>query len=76
MIDKYRTGFPIPGDIPFEDLSSGQMNNHNVIKSNNTPDNRNKTGTMGGGKGKKRTGLFGLFKQANVSILLLCFNYI
>ncbi|XP_053381370.1 formin-binding protein 1-like isoform X2 [Mercenaria mercenaria] len=65
VIDKHRTGFPIPGDIPFEDLSCGQVNNHNVIKTNSTPDNRTKSGTLGGGKNKKRGGLFGLFKTAN-----------
>ncbi|XP_060567137.1 cdc42-interacting protein 4 homolog isoform X3 [Ruditapes philippinarum] len=65
VIDKHRTGFPIPGDIPFEDLSTGgQMNNHNVIKTNNTPINTTKGGTVGG-KGKKRGGLFGLFKNTN-----------
>jgi hypothetical protein len=70
VIDKHRTGFPIPGDIPFEDLSTGgQMNNHNVIKTNNTPINTNKGGTLGG-KGKKRGGLFGLFKNTNVSMKL------
>lgn len=70
MIEKHRTGFPIPGDIPFEDLSCGQMNNHNVIKTNSTPDTK-KGGTMGGGKKKNRGGLFGLFKQTNVSISLV-----
>ncbi|KAL4219325.1 Formin-binding protein 1 [Mactra antiquata] len=67
VIERYRTGFPIPGDIPFEDLSCKQnVNSNNVIRTSSTPDNKNtKSGTMGGGKGRKRGGLFKLFAQPN-----------
>ena len=71
MIDRYRTGFPIPGPIPFEDLSNGpHVNSNNVI---NTPDNRSlktvsvKSGTVGKAK-KNRGGLFKIFGGTNVSI--------
>jgi len=71
VVDKYRTGFQIPGPIPFEDLSNGpSVNSNNVI---NTPESRTqkntvKSGTLGGGKKKNRGGLFKIFGNSNVSI--------
>ena len=72
VIEKYRTGFPLPGDIPFEDLANGPLNNsNNVIHNKQTPDKGTlKVGTIGGKK-SKRSGLLGLFKSSNVSISML-----
>ncbi|XP_052790717.1 cdc42-interacting protein 4 homolog isoform X2 [Mya arenaria] len=68
VIEKYRTGFQIPGPIPFEDLSNGpSANSNNVI---NTPDNRtvsknsNKAGTIGKKK-KNRSGILKIFGTTN-----------
>lgn len=67
VINKYKTGFPIPDDIPFENLANGpQPNSNSVIKSNLTPDPKINKGTIGGGKPhKKRGGIFKIFGSSN-----------
>ena len=70
VVERYKTGFPIPGDIAFEDLANGpQLNNgkSSVINTNTHIESRAKSGTIGG-KGKKRGGLFNMFKSSAVSI--------
>ncbi|XP_013089865.1 formin-binding protein 1-like [Biomphalaria glabrata] len=65
VIERYKSGFPIPDDLPFEDMSgSGQQmeSNSNTLPSRITsPSNTvNKSATLSG-KSKKRGGIFGLF---------------
>ncbi|XP_061169788.1 formin-binding protein 1-like isoform X5 [Saccostrea echinata] len=70
VIDKYKSGFPIPGDFPFEDLSN-PSSVINTSNANGTPKNaveyrkgtvsdkkRNKKEKKGGG------GLFGIFTSS------------
>jgi len=72
VIEKYKSGFLPPGDIPFEDLST--VESGSGVGSTTTPQNtpsEKKTsilGTITGGKIKKRSGLLGIFGQnKNVS---------
>lgn len=68
MIDRYKSGFSKPLDIPFEDLSNGKANSQNDIHIN-TDRPTIKGGTMG--KKKERQGLFNLFGKNKVSHLML-----
>ncbi|XP_052222309.1 formin-binding protein 1-like isoform X3 [Dreissena polymorpha] len=70
FVEKNRTGFQIPGDIPFDDLSSGGSNSNSLNNRNLSPadvtrnDKRTTvkgTGTEKGKKDKKRGGLFKIF---------------
>ncbi|XP_025113522.1 formin-binding protein 1-like isoform X2 [Pomacea canaliculata] len=72
VIDKYKSGFPIPQDVPFEDLSNmgGMVDNQNNSTSNKqTPSNPMKPSTVSS-KQKKRGGLFGLFGSSKIIGLL------
>lgn len=73
VIDKFKSGFPIPEDIPFEDLSNASV--IDTSNANGTPKNsldsrkgtvsdkkRNKKDKKGGG------GLFGIFSSSKVFI--------
>lgn len=81
VIDRYKSGFQPPEDIPFEDLSamkSGDisLNNHlPVLGSGVTislrPEAMTVKGTMSGGKLKKRAGIFGIFSSNKVGLLHL-----
>ena len=66
MIDKYKSGFQMPGDIQFEDLSNGKTNSQNNL--NHTPDVRGnvKAGTIGKKKDKSGKGIFDLFSKSKV----------
>ena len=70
MIEKYKSGFLPPGDIPFEDLST--VDSGSGVGGTTTPQNtpsEKKTsilGTITGGKIKKRSGLLGIFGQNKV----------
>lgn len=75
MIERFKSGFQPPEDIPFEDLSAikngeappPQTNGYsNSVKLENQ--SLTYKGTMSGGKSKKRTGLFGIFGNNKVSI--------
>lgn len=80
VIDRYKSGFQPPEDIPFEDLSAmkageiSALNNHlplpgsGVTISSLRPEVMTVKGTMSGGKLKKRTGLFGIFSSNKVAI--------
>jgi len=67
VIEKFKSGFVPPGDIPFEDLSS--LDNMSASINPGTPQgtpSEKKTsilGTISGGKFKKRSGLLGIFGQ-------------
>eukprot|EP00090_Calanus_glacialis_P036485 TRINITY_DN6233_c0_g1_i3.p1 TRINITY_DN6233_c0_g1~~TRINITY_DN6233_c0_g1_i3.p1 ORF type:complete len:602 (+),score=196.21 TRINITY_DN6233_c0_g1_i3:105-1910(+) len=67
VIEKYKSGFLPPGDIPFEDLSA--VESGSGVGSTTTPQNtpsEKKTsilGTITGGNFKKRSGLLGIFGQ-------------
>eukprot|EP00092_Neocalanus_flemingeri_P022879 GFUD01024806.1.p1 GENE.GFUD01024806.1~~GFUD01024806.1.p1 ORF type:complete len:596 (+),score=174.20 GFUD01024806.1:281-2068(+) len=68
VIEKYKSGFVQPGDIPFEDLStvdSGSGNSSTTTTPQNTPSEKKTSilGTITGGKIKKRSGLLGIFGQ-------------
>ncbi|XP_070177040.1 formin-binding protein 1-like isoform X2 [Littorina saxatilis] len=67
VIDRHKSGFPIPTDLPFEDLSvmSGSTDNQNNTSKSQTlpPTVKN---TISGGKSKKRGGIFGLFGSSKV----------
>ncbi|KAI0218394.1 Formin-binding protein 1 [Lamellibrachia satsuma] len=61
VVDKYKSGFEPPPNIPFEDLNGTTVSeNHNHSNSAKTLKTTEKM-TMSGGKGKKRGGLFGIF---------------
>lgn len=69
VVDKYKSGFPIPGDISFNDLSCNSLpdgNNSNTL----TPNKQNlekgsvRAQTVSGGKSKKRSGILGLFSSS------------
>lgn len=81
VIERYKSGFQPPEDIPFEDLSA--------IKSGEMPPPANPVpipairpeamtvkGTMSAGKLKKRVGLFGIFSSNKVNISFQVFFYI
>ncbi|CAL4105034.1 unnamed protein product, partial [Meganyctiphanes norvegica] len=61
VIERYKSGFTPPGDIPFDDLSTPRQNG----TTTSTPHALNKSdtikGTISASKLKKRVGLFGIF---------------
>ena len=70
VIDRHKSGFPIPQDVPFEDLSvsGGSMENQNNTSKSLAPANTVKSTTVSG-KSKKRGGIFGLFVSSKVNCL-------
>lgn len=60
VIERYKSGFTPPGDIPFDDLSTPRQNGE---MTPNHPPLRHDTikGTISASKLKKRGGLFGIF---------------
>eukprot|EP00090_Calanus_glacialis_P036488 TRINITY_DN6233_c0_g1_i6.p1 TRINITY_DN6233_c0_g1~~TRINITY_DN6233_c0_g1_i6.p1 ORF type:complete len:600 (+),score=196.76 TRINITY_DN6233_c0_g1_i6:105-1904(+) len=67
VIEKYKSGFLPPGDIPFEDLSTAESGsgNSSITTPQNTPSEKKTSilGTITGGNFKKRSGLLGIFGQ-------------
>jgi len=67
VIEKYKSGFLPPGDIPFEDLSTADSGSGNSTTTTpqSTPSEKKTSilGTITGGKLKKRSGLLGIFGQ-------------
>lgn len=64
VIEKFKSGFFPPSDIPFEDLSNSEnqsVNNGSINTS--ISDKKTILGTITGGKIKKRSGILGLFGQ-------------
>lgn len=61
-IEKYKSGFPPPGDLPFEDL--GHTNGDDNQSNQSTPKPQRPDhvkGTMNSGRTKKRTKIFNIF---------------
>lgn len=75
VVEKYKSGFFPPGDIPFEDLSNGNIEENSSHSTNQHTPKAQRSETMKGtqsSKTKKRTGLFGLFSGGSkVSEILL-----
>uniref|UniRef100_A0A1B0CCR2 Putative cdc42-interacting protein cip4 n=1 Tax=Lutzomyia longipalpis TaxID=7200 RepID=A0A1B0CCR2_LUTLO len=62
VIERYKSGFTPPADIPFEDLSKVDAESSNYSSQNNLGiNNMTQKGTMGANKLKKRVGIFGIF---------------
>ncbi|MPC31694.1 Formin-binding protein 1 [Portunus trituberculatus] len=61
VIERYKSGFTPPGDIPFDDLSTPRQNGDSTPASH--PPIRQDTikGTISASKLKKRGGIFGIF---------------
>lgn len=72
VVEKYKSGFTIPEDIPFEDLSLSAPpdNQGNHASPKPVQIATVKSGTISN-KGKKRGGLFGIFSSSKVSKLFL-----
>jgi len=81
VIERFKTGFQPPEDIPFEDLSAikcgeappPQMNGHGNTLRGETHLLTYK-GTLSSGKLKKRSGIFGIFGNNKVCLILLGFG--
>lgn len=81
VIEKYKTGFPPPEDIPFEDLSkggggggsdSGSSPNINTVQIGKLKDGSfTVKGTITGRAMKKRAGIFNIFSSRGVCIFVL-----
>ena len=85
MVERYKSGFQPPADIPFDDLSaSGSTSGSDSASVNgsmtsiggphgiNTPGSVEKKtilGTITGGRVKKRSGLLGLFRDNKVRMV-------
>lgn len=77
VIEKYKTGFPPPDDIPFDDLSkgggsdTGSCPSINSMQVNKLRDGSYTVkGTVTGKSMKKRAGIFNLFTSKGVSVFL------
>lgn len=68
VIDRHKSGFPIPNDLPFEDLSvsggSVDTPNNSTMKSQTLPNSVKPTTVSS--KSKKRGGIFGLFQSSKM----------
>merc|ERR1712241_782000 len=75
VIEKFKSGFSPPGDVPFEDLSSADSASVNGSMSSMQPQSINVhpvleskkssiIGTITGGRIRKRSGLLGLFSNS------------
>lgn len=78
VIEKYKTGFPPPDDIPFEDLSkgggsdSGSSPNINSLQIGKIKDGGfTVKGTITGRAMKKRAGIFNIFTSRGVCIFYI-----
>ena len=67
VIDKNKTGFQPPGDIPFEDLAAGSDSHSNGSKTS-TPVSRGKhdNNTSAQRQKKAKGGIFSLFSSSKV----------
>lgn len=63
VIEKYKSGYDPPEDIPFEDLSNPRNGDISNTISNKT-DNSTVKGTLSGGKNKKRGRILNIFSNA------------
>ncbi|XP_021361892.1 cdc42-interacting protein 4 homolog isoform X3 [Mizuhopecten yessoensis] len=70
VVDKYKSGFPMPDDIPFDDLSSSPFPESNS-NHHNTPVGTTKSNTISGRTSKnktKRGGIMNLFSGSKTSV--------
>jgi len=78
VIEKFKSGFSPPGDVPFEDLSSADSASVNGSMSSMQPQSINVhpvleskkssiIGTITGGRIRKRSGLLGLFSNSKAN---------
>jgi len=72
VIDRFKTGFFPPNDVPFEDLSTAatSLSNNGSTKL----DGGNKVGATAASRSKKRAGLLGIFGAPKV--ILQCLSFI
>ena len=74
MIERYKSGFTHPGDLPFEDLSAAATSDTASVNGSTTsiPGSADRKssilGTITGGRVKKRSGLLGLFANNKVGV--------
>ncbi|XP_052093608.1 formin-binding protein 1-like isoform X5 [Mytilus californianus] len=73
VVNKYKSGYPIPSDIAFDDLSNSQIQDGRNGNTLTTPKNLNVEkgsvkATISGGKSKKRSGLLGLFSSSKTNV--------
>ena len=78
VVERYKSGFSQPTDIPFEDLSNSDTTSsvngsmHSISGVPGTPglpgsaEKKTILGTITGGRVKKRSGLLGLFSNNKV----------
>lgn len=74
VVERFKSGFSPPSDIPFEDLSdaetvsvNGSMNSIQGTSAVGSAEKKTILGTITGGRVKKRSGLLGLFSNNKVS---------
>lgn len=64
VIEKYKSGYDPPEDIPFEDLSNPSSNGVLSNTLSNRTDNLTVKGTLSGGKNRKRGRILNIFSNA------------
>jgi len=81
VVERYKSGFSPPSDLPFEDLSqhgeNASVNGSTCSIQTSLPGSAEKKtilGTITGGRVKKRSGLLGLFANSKVCMGLLCMS--
>ncbi|XP_035213075.1 formin-binding protein 1-like isoform X1 [Stegodyphus dumicola] len=67
VIEKYKSGYDPPEDIPFEDLSNRNGDLSNTVSSNRT-DILTVKGTLSGGRSKKRGRILNIFSSAKNTV--------
>ncbi|XP_045134943.1 formin-binding protein 1-like isoform X7 [Portunus trituberculatus] len=74
VIERYKSGFTPPGDIPFDDLSTPRQNGDSTPASH--PPIRQDTikGTISASKLKKRGGIFGIFGSNKIEAIYSLFK--
>lgn len=70
VIERYKSGFTPPGDIPFEDLSNGNVS-ENQNQSGTPKTMRGKGETMSGKAKKGRSGILGIFSTTKFGGVVL-----
>lgn len=66
---RYESGFIIPIDIPFEDLSRADSDTSNRSQSNIPLGNMTIKGTISAHKKRQRTGIFSIFVSNKVKMI-------
>lgn len=75
VIERYKSGFPPPGDIPFDDLSRNgdavHITQPLTIPGLHKADTLTIKGTMGAGRLKKRGLIFNIFNSNKVIFIIV-----